>query len=75
MDVIKATRLLTALTPNCNHMAMGLPPVTYAVLLIAVILVKCERLGGVSERTPRGSSGKDNMVFIEKYLYLLTSLK
>jgi hypothetical protein len=37
MDVVKGTKVLIALTPeiDCNKTAMGLPPVTSAVLLIA----------------------------------------
>jgi hypothetical protein len=37
MDVFKVTNALIAFTPetNCDQTAMGLPPVTSAVLLIA----------------------------------------
>jgi hypothetical protein len=37
MDVVKASKGLIAPIPeiDCNQMAMGLPPVTSAVLLIA----------------------------------------
>jgi hypothetical protein len=37
MDVVKGDTGLIALTPeiDCNKMAMGLPPVTSAVFLIA----------------------------------------
>jgi hypothetical protein len=36
MDVVKATKELTALTlKNCDQVAMSLPPVTTAILLIA----------------------------------------
>jgi hypothetical protein len=37
MDVVKATKGLIALTSeiNCYKMAMGLPPITSAVFLIA----------------------------------------
>jgi hypothetical protein len=47
----KATKGLTASSPeiDCNQTAMDLPPVTSAVFLIAVILVKRGHLGGISE--------------------------
>jgi hypothetical protein len=37
MEVVKATKGLTAFTPeiDCDQKVMGLPPVTSAVLLIA----------------------------------------
>jgi hypothetical protein len=37
MDVVKATKGLAALTPemDCDQTAMGLPPVTSTVFLIA----------------------------------------
>jgi hypothetical protein len=49
MDVVKGEGLI-AHTPeiDCDQMTIGLPPVTSAVFLIA-ILVKGGRLGGISQ--------------------------
>jgi hypothetical protein len=37
---------------DCDQTAIGLPPVTSAVFVEAVILVKCGRLGETSECKP-----------------------
>jgi hypothetical protein len=49
MDFVKGDLLGDTLTEmDCNQTAMGLPPATSAVFLIAKELVKCGCLGGIS---------------------------
>jgi hypothetical protein len=51
---LMASKGLTELTPEAERvqMAMGLPPSTSVIFLIAIMLLTCDRLAGITDMSP-----------------------